>query len=167
MIRVDRKSQFRTAAGFLAGFLISMTFVLANDSASNSAAGDGTMRMMFLDEPVAGEQFVMVVLDMSGNPIEGAEVTYGNQTVLTGKDGKAVLIAMGGSVGMTVKKAGYDALTNTLSSKSETVQVALTEAGSAETAVQDKAMFYAMAGIIVLLVILILYMSLIRPRRLK
>jgi hypothetical protein len=132
---------------------------------SGAAAENKTMRMMLLSEPVEGSDFAIVVLDMLGNPMSGASVAYGGQATLTGDDGKAIFAGLPGRANVTVEKEGYDTLEDTLTSKPPSLVLQAT-ASAAPKAVQDQNVTYLLIGAIALLILVILYMAVIRPRRL-
>jgi len=54
-----------------------------------------------------GLEFVLLVLDSDGNPVEGARVTYAGQTKTTGADAKVTFTAVSGANIAAAEKEGY------------------------------------------------------------
>jgi hypothetical protein len=133
---------------------------------AGSAAANGTLRVVFLSQPQEGAEFAVVVLDSSGNPVEGVTVTYGNQTAVTGSDGKVVFIGLPGSVGLSIAKSGYAGSVETVASAPAPAQQAPPAAARKKSKEDPMLMYSALAGI-ALLVIFVIYMLVIRPRRFR
>jgi parallel beta-helix repeat protein len=95
--------------------LVDMDRLLTRDGLSSTAMGQGDelveeskgLSIIIPGDIREGMEFTIVVIDENGNPIEGALVTYGGKSAITGPDGKASFIAEGDSVSLFAEKEGF------------------------------------------------------------
>jgi len=95
--------------------LVDMDRLLTRDGLSNTVSGQEVglveeskgLSIIIPGDIREGMEFTIVVIDENGNPIEGALVTYGGKSAITGPDGKASFIAEGDSVSLFAEKEGF------------------------------------------------------------